>query len=82
MKMNTVAHFIDPTGAASIVLQPKYGTNTYRGTRTAVFVGLGLCGVIPAVHLSLIHGFTQLVTEMGANWLLLSGALYIGGALL
>jgi len=69
-------------GAAYFVLNPKYGTPEYRGTRTAVFIALGLSALIPVTHLVFTHGLHELMTEMGINWLLLSGALYIGGALL
>jgi adiponectin receptor len=34
------------------------------------------------MRLLLTHGFNKLVAEMGVNWLLMSGALYIGGVLL
>jgi adiponectin receptor len=69
-------------GAAYIVLNPEYAKPTHRGSRTAVFIGLGSCAIVPTTHLFLTHGFNKLVAEMGANWLLTSGALYIGGALL
>jgi adiponectin receptor len=74
--------FKQDIGAAYIVLNPEYARPTHRGARTAVFIGLGLCAVIPTTHLFLTHGFIKLVAEMGVNWLLTSGALYIGGALL
>jgi adiponectin receptor len=69
-------------GAASLVLNPEYAKPTHRGARTAVFMALGLCAILPTTHLLLTHGFHTLVSEMGLNWLLTSGALYIGGALL
>ncbi|EDR08031.1 uncharacterized protein LACBIDRAFT_184966 [Laccaria bicolor S238N-H82] len=68
--------------AAYIVLNPEYAKPSHRGARTAVFIGLGLCAVIPVTHLSLTHGFNELISSMGFGWLLASGALYIGGALL
>jgi adiponectin receptor len=68
--------------AAYIVLNPEYAKPTHRGARTMVFIGLGLGAVVPVTHLFLTHGFNKLVAEMGVNWLLTSGALYIGGALL
>jgi len=69
-------------GAAYFVLNPKYGTPEYRGTRTAVFLALGLSALIPVTHLIFTHGLHELMTKMGINWLLYSGALYVGGALL
>ncbi|KAF8155616.1 hemolysin-III related-domain-containing protein [Crassisporium funariophilum] len=69
-------------GAAYIVLNPEYAKPTHRGARTTVFIALGLGAVVPTTHLLLTHGHHELFTEMGVNWLLTSGALYIGGALL
>lgn len=69
-------------GAAYIVLNPDYAKPTHRGARTIVFIGLGLCAIVPVSQLFLTHGFRTLISEMGINWLLISGALYIGGALL
>jgi len=47
-----------------------------------VFIGLGLSAVFPVSHLLLSHGSDKLFAEMGFGWLLASGGLYIGGALL
>ncbi|KAF9530243.1 hemolysin-III related-domain-containing protein [Crepidotus variabilis] len=69
-------------GASYFVLNPEYSKPTHRGARTAVFIGLGLCAVVPLTHMLSIHSLTELVTKMGVNWLIASGALYIGGALL
>ncbi|TFK34452.1 hemolysin-III related-domain-containing protein [Crucibulum laeve] len=69
-------------GAAYIVLNPEYGKPSHRGARTAVFIGLGLCAVVPVSHLIATHGASELLAEMGFGWLLASGALYIIGALL
>jgi adiponectin receptor len=70
------------TAAAYTVLSPTYGTPEYRGTRTAVFIGLGLCAVFPVTHAAVMQGFGSLTRDLGFGWLLLSGALYIIGALL
>lgn len=69
-------------GAAYIILNPEYAKPTHRGARTMVFIGLGLGAIVPTTHLFLTHGFNKLVAEMGVNWLLTSGALYLVGALL
>jgi adiponectin receptor len=70
------------TGASFIVLSPEYSKPSHRGARTAVFIGLGLCAIVPLCHMLLAHELNELMTEMGVNWLVGSGALYIGGALL
>lgn len=77
-----IVMFKQDLGAAYVVLNPEYAKPTHRGARTTVFIGLGLCGIIPMTHLLLTHGFNILLAEMGVNWLLTSGALYIVGALL
>ncbi|KAH9478670.1 ADIPOR-like receptor SPBC12C2.09c [Psilocybe cubensis] len=69
-------------GAAFIVLDPEYAKPTHRGARTTVFISLGLCAIVPVTQLFLTHEFNELVSDMGVQWLLLSGALYIVGALL
>jgi len=69
-------------GAATIVLNPEYAKPTHRGTRTGVFVALGLCGVVPASQLLTSHNIHQLINDLGIGWLIASGALYMGGALL
>ena len=74
--------FKQDLGAAYIVLNPEYAKPTHRGARTAVFITLGLGAIIPTTHMLFTHGFNKLVSEMGVNWLLTSGGLYIGGALL
>jgi len=69
-------------GAAWFILNPEYSKPTHRGTRTFVFIALGLSGMVPASHLIATHGVHELVTDMGVAWLLTSAALYIAGALL
>ena len=68
--------------ASYIVLNKEYRKPTHRGARTAVFLTLGLCGVIPVTHGLFAHGYQKLLQEMGFRWLLTSAALYINGALL
>ncbi|KAJ8081844.1 hypothetical protein PM082_007690 [Marasmius tenuissimus] len=69
-------------GAAYIVLNPEYAKPTHRGARTVVFVGLGLCAIVPILHWACAHGIQKMFREMGFSWLLLSGCIYILGALL
>ncbi|KAI0792384.1 HlyIII-domain-containing protein [Abortiporus biennis] len=68
--------------AAYIVLNPEYRKPTHRGARTAVFIALGGSAVFPVIHGLFSHGLRKLCVEMGFGWLITSGALYIGGALL
>ena len=69
-------------GAAFIVLSSKISKSSHRGARTAVFIVLGISAVVPVTHGLLTHGVYRMRHEMGLDWLVLSGALYIAGALL
>ncbi|KAL1742555.1 hemolysin-III related-domain-containing protein [Schizophyllum fasciatum] len=69
-------------GAAYVVLNPEYSKPTHRGTRTSVFIALGLCAIVPVCHWFLTHGASTLLLDMGYGWLVASGALYIAGALI
>ncbi|KAH9855334.1 HlyIII-domain-containing protein [Lenzites betulinus] len=69
-------------GAGYIVLNPEYRKPSHRGARTKVFILLGLSGIIPTLHGLVTHGFYTLCYEMGFGWLLVSGMMYIVGALL
>jgi len=68
-------------GAAYIVLSPEYRGRTGRHARTRVFIAFGLGGVLPVTHLMISHG-TNALQEMGFQWLLAAGAMYIAGAIL
>ncbi|KAJ7069532.1 HlyIII-domain-containing protein [Mycena amicta] len=69
-------------GAAYTVLSPEYSKSTYRGTRTAVFIGLGLSGCLPAFHCVLRGGLHAVLVEQGFRWILLGALFYVGGGLL
>lgn len=64
------------------MLNPEYSKPSHRGARTTVFIALGLSAAIPATHAIFTHGVQTLRYEMGLDWLVLTGALYIAGALL
>ncbi|EIW80450.1 HlyIII-domain-containing protein [Coniophora puteana RWD-64-598 SS2] len=68
-------------GAAYTVLNPEYAKPSHRGARTGVFIGLGLTAIVPVTQLVFTRG-SVMFSEMGFGWLLLSGALYIFGALI
>ncbi|KAJ6495284.1 hemolysin-III related-domain-containing protein [Mycena sanguinolenta] len=69
-------------GAAYIVLNPEYAKPTHRGARTAVFIGLGLAGLVPVTHCLLTGGYQKVLSDLGFGWVLTSAVLYIFGALL
>ncbi|KZT58994.1 HlyIII-domain-containing protein [Calocera cornea HHB12733] len=70
------------TVAMYIVLTPKYAQATWRWARTSVFLALGLCAVVPVTHAMYAYGYYRIKHEMGLDWLLASGALYVMGALI
>ena len=47
-----------------------------------MFIGLGLSGVIPAMHVVITDGFWSAVNDSALGWLSLMAVLYIVGALI
>lgn len=64
------------------VLAPHYATPKYRPYRTAVFLILGLSAIVPVAHAISVYGYRTITETMGLRFLILSGALYVVGALL
>ena len=60
----------------------RFRTPAWRVYRTAMFVGLGVSGVVPICHASVIYGYETLQRRLGLNWVLLQGFFYIFGACL
>lgn len=47
-----------------------------------MFVAMGLSAVFPVMHGLLLYGIDSMNSRIGLPWLLLSGSLYIIGAML
>lgn len=47
-----------------------------------MFISLGLSGVVPVIHGLLIYGYRGLENRMSLKWVVISGVLYIIGAVL
>ncbi|KAI1428274.1 hemolysin-III channel protein Izh2 [Xylaria sp. FL1777] len=60
----------------------RFRTPRWRPYRAAMFVGLGVSGVVPVCHGLTIYGYHSLNERMGLNWVLFQGGLYIFGAFL
>ncbi|KAI0854421.1 HlyIII-domain-containing protein [Daldinia vernicosa] len=60
----------------------QFRTPRWRPYRAAMFVGLGVSGVVPVCHALRIYGYQTLNERMGLNWVLFQGFLYIFGAFL
>jgi len=78
----TIAITIAGGFAMYVVLEPMYATPAYRWARTSVFLALGLCSIVPVTHAIWASGYHMSRHEMGLDWLLASGALYVAGALI
>ncbi|KAI1768341.1 HlyIII-domain-containing protein [Hypoxylon sp. FL1150] len=74
--------FLLGLGCGIVSWVEKFRTPLWRPYRAAMFVGLGLSGVIPVWHGLSIYGYRNLQERMGLNWVLLQGFLYIFGAFL
>ena len=47
-----------------------------------MFIGLGLSGVIPAIHYIITDGFHEAINVAALGWLVLMAVLYISGAVI
>jgi len=68
--------------AIMVSLWDRFAEPQYRSIRAGVFICFGLSGAIPAVHYAVQEGWMNAVSYASLGWLLLTGALYILGALL
>eukprot|EP00128_Syssomonas_multiformis_P006271 Colp12_sorted_trinity150504_noHs@18781 len=63
-------------------LWDKIDQARYRNLRTAMYVSLGLSGIVPIVHGVILHGLELAQASAAVGWLALMGASYISGSLL
>ncbi|KAI0176405.1 hemolysin-III related-domain-containing protein [Hypoxylon sp. FL1284] len=82
MKIYMYGIFLLGLGCGVVSWVEKFRTPQWRPYRAAMFVGLGLSGVIPVCHGLSIYGYKSLDERMGLNWVLFQGSLYIFGAFL
>ncbi|KAI1414846.1 HlyIII-domain-containing protein [Hypoxylon sp. FL1857] len=74
--------FLLGLGCGIVSWVEQFRTPRWRPYRAAMFVGLGVSGVVPVCHGLSIYGYRSLEERMGLNWVLLQGFLYIFGAFL
>ncbi|RDA82878.1 hypothetical protein CP532_0391 [Ophiocordyceps camponoti-leonardi (nom. inval.)] len=60
----------------------RFRTPKWRPYRAAIFVALGLSGVVPVLHGIALRGYRELQESMSIDWTIAQGALYIIGAVL
>ena len=58
----------------------KFREPDYRALRAGMFIALGLSGVIPAIHYSIVFGGYKAFNVGALGWLILMAILYIVGA--
>jgi adiponectin receptor len=63
-----------------LALTPLFHDERYRGLRTMLFTGLGLCGVVPVTHMLIHHEFDELSRSTFWGTLLTGGAYLCGTA--
>ncbi|KAG5208403.1 hemolysin-III channel protein Izh2 [Trichophyton interdigitale] len=67
-------------GCAAVATIPRFRKPALRPFRAAMFVALGLSAVFPVTHGVVVLGFSQARQQIGLDWLITQGALYIIGA--
>lgn len=65
-----------------VSLWDKFSQPQYRAVRAGVFIGLGLSGIIPAMHYVITDGFYHAINCASLGWLALMALLYISGAII
>ncbi|XP_055353397.1 adiponectin receptor protein-like [Paramacrobiotus metropolitanus] len=68
--------------AVIVALWDKFSEPAFRPIRAAVFLSLGLSGMIPAIHSILSLGWIRSMQEASIHWLFFMGFLYVFGALM
>jgi adiponectin receptor len=60
----------------------KFRTSASRPYRAAMFIALGLSGIMPVVHGITIYGYSGLEDRMSISLVILLGSVYIFGAVI
>ena len=70
--------------AAAIIISllDFFGRPKYRSVRAALFIAVGLSGVVPIIHSCVVEGIFQSIQQAGYYWFVVMAVLYIGGALM
>lgn len=74
--------FILGTTCIVVSMWDKFAQPKFRPVRAGVFIGLGLSGVIPAMHCVITDGFWSAIYDSALGWLSLMAILYIVGAVI
>ncbi len=69
-------------GCATVSWVERFRTPAWRPYRAAMFISLGLSGVVPVLHGLSTDGFHKLNEQMSVALVVAQGAMYIFGAVL
>lgn len=70
------------TGCLIVSMWDKFAEPKFRPVRAGLFIGLGLSGIIPAMHYVITDGFWDAINVAALGWLVLMAVLYITGAVI
>ncbi|CAL8579671.1 hypothetical protein XPA_005405 [Xanthoria parietina] len=68
-------------GCAAVVAIPRFQTIQWKHFRTAMFVAVGLSGVLPMSHAVRLFGIPQANLQMGWSYFVMEAVCYISGAI-
>ncbi|KAM0748808.1 HlyIII-domain-containing protein [Meredithblackwellia eburnea MCA 4105] len=67
-------------GSYIVVLSPSFQTAEYRRLRTATFLIVGWMALIPFIHSTWLHGWSEVKQTMALRWIAVEVLAYVGGA--
>ncbi|KYK54461.1 hemolysin-iii channel protein [Drechmeria coniospora] len=69
-------------GCTMVSWLDRFRTPLWRPYRAAMFIGLGVSGVVPILQGLTIYGYRGLEDRMGITWVIAQGVMYIAGAVI
>ncbi|OBT86538.1 hypothetical protein VE02_04325 [Pseudogymnoascus sp. 03VT05] len=70
------------SGVIIASITPKFRHRSWRHLRTALFLAMGLTGIVPMTHAALTFGIDQANRQMGWYWYIREAMWYVGGAVI
>ncbi|KAK2767833.1 hypothetical protein FQN54_003994 [Arachnomyces sp. PD_36] len=67
-------------GCSAVSVIPWFRKPEWRPFRAGMFVSMGMSAIFPVCHGLMMYGFAQMRMQIGLDWMLLQGFLYILGA--
>lgn len=69
-------------GCSAVAVIPRFRQPEWRFFRAGMFISMGLSALFPVCHGLLVYGRQQMRMQIGLDWVLLQGFLYILGAVI